>query len=222
MRTPPTHPPTHLLPDAQDALVLLRAVEVTILTGTGDRDVHAGRVPRTNARNLAQTTVGLAGQAAHTPTGNHTLHTVTLGHTDRVHVLVLGEHLVHSHLLLEQGLAVGDLGSDVTAVDLDLQHVGLLLAQVQQLDLRVGDHADDLAVLLDALQLLLLVLGVLGQLLLQAGEGFLLGLVPAPRPSAGAPTAPNVPTTSKTVHSCPCLDRANQTRGRGRDTHQFL
>lgn len=82
------------------------------------------------------------------------------------------------NLLLEQVLGEVDLVSGSSTVDLDFHHVGLLLADAQLVDLGVGDDSDDLAVLLDALKVLLDVLGV-ALLVHVAGERFLLGLVPA-------------------------------------------
>ena len=81
--------------------------------------------------------------------------------------------------LFEEGLGEVDLGRGVTAVDLDFHNVSLLQAQVELLDLRVGNHTDDRAELLDAVQLvfdiLAAVLLVLGRVL---GVGLLLALVP--------------------------------------------
>lgn len=66
---------------------------VTVLTGAGDGEAHAGRVPRADASNLAQTTVGLTGQTGHAPTGDHTLGTVSLRGTEYVDALVLRTRL---------------------------------------------------------------------------------------------------------------------------------
>ena len=62
---------------------------VSVLTGAGHREADAGRVPRADARNLAQTPVGLAGQAGHTPTGDDALGSVTLRGSQHVDALVL-------------------------------------------------------------------------------------------------------------------------------------
>jgi hypothetical protein len=77
-------------------------VEVTALTGTCHSEGHARRVPRADARNLAQTAMRLARQALDAPSCNHTLHALALGHADDVKELVLSEHGVHLDLLLEQ------------------------------------------------------------------------------------------------------------------------
>lgn len=62
---------------------------VPVLTGARHREADAGRVPRSDARNLAETTVGLARQASHAPTGDDTLGTVTLRGAEDVDALVL-------------------------------------------------------------------------------------------------------------------------------------
>ena len=50
-----------LLPDTVDLLVHLRAVEVPVLARAGHGRGDATRMPRANARNLAEAAVGLAG-----------------------------------------------------------------------------------------------------------------------------------------------------------------
>lgn len=62
---------------------------------------------------------------------------------------------------------------------LDLRHVGLLLAIANLCDLCMGEHADDRAVLLQLVQLLLDGLLAIRVLLCVSVEGLLLGLKPA-------------------------------------------
>jgi len=163
--------------NAVDLLVHLATVEVSVLTGAGDSGTDAGRVPASNTGDLAKTTVGLTGEAANTPTGGHTLITLTLGDADDVDVLVLGKDRVDIDGLLEKLLGKVHLVRDGSTVDLDLADVGLLDAKVQLADLGVGNHTDDGAELLHPSNLLgeslvgLVLLAVLG-------EGLLLGLVP--------------------------------------------
>eukprot|EP00047_Mylnosiga_fluctuans_P001240 m.219486 g.219486 ORF g.219486 m.219486 type:complete len:414 (-) comp10174_c0_seq1:18-1259(-) len=165
------------LADAVDLLVLLRAVVEAVLTSAGHGVLDARRMPRANAGHLAQTLVGLAGQLADTPTVGDTLETVTLGDTDDVDLLVLLEDSRDANLLLEVLLDPVDLLLDGAAVDLDLGQVGLLGAEGQLVHLSVGEDADDLAVLDNAVQLLLeLLLALLGgQVLGVLGESLLLG-----------------------------------------------
>merc|ERR1712187_413760 len=92
----------------------------------------------------------LTGETSHAPTGDDTVDSATLGDTDDVDHLVLGEDIGHADLLLKQVLAEVDLGINVSSVDLDLLEVCLLLADLSLLDLRVDQQADNLAVLLRA------------------------------------------------------------------------
>mmetsp|Transcript_20372 Transcript_20372/g.50855 ORF Transcript_20372/g.50855 Transcript_20372/m.50855 type:complete len:208 (+) Transcript_20372:446-1069(+) len=150
---------------------------VPVLPSAGHLVPHAGRVPGANAGNLAQATVRLAWEALDAPAGDNTLVPVTLGGTQHVDELALSEDGVHGHLLLEQGLGELHLGVDVTTVDLDLQHVGHLLAQAQEGRLGVSHDADEVSVGGQVgqagfeLAVEVLSSGVLG-------EGLLLGVVP--------------------------------------------
>jgi hypothetical protein len=63
---------------ASHLLVDLCAMVEAVLTSARHAPLQAGRVPRSHARHLAQTTMSLAGQAGHTPAGHHTLGTATL------------------------------------------------------------------------------------------------------------------------------------------------
>mmetsp|Transcript_26813 Transcript_26813/g.58434 ORF Transcript_26813/g.58434 Transcript_26813/m.58434 type:complete len:397 (+) Transcript_26813:764-1954(+) len=167
------------LAELVDLLVDLSTVMVTVLTGAANGVRNAGRMPRSDTSDLTQTTMGLAGQTGDAPTGNHALVTATTGTADDVDHLVLGEHGVHGHLLLEKLGGEVNLGGGITTVHLDLHDVGLLLLQVLHLaDLGVADGADHGAVLADQSKVLLegaLTIGVLESSL---GESLLLGLVP--------------------------------------------
>lgn len=167
-----------LLANAQHTLVDLGTVMVTLLTGTRDSELNAGRVPRTDTGDLAETTVSLAGKTGDTPTGNDTDETVTLGGSAGIKNLALTEDLLDGDLLLEQTVGEVNLAGDVTTVDLDLHQVGNLLAKSQLLGLGVGQDADDSGVLLDALQLLSDDLRLGSGLLGVLGEGLALGAVP--------------------------------------------
>lgn len=104
---------------------------------------------------------------------------MTLGDTEDVDVVVDGEHRSDGHGALEEGAGEVDLGGDVSSVDLDLDEVSLLLAQLEQLDLGVGQHADHVGVLLQAGKLGVDVLvGLIGNAASIAVERFLLGTVP--------------------------------------------
>mmetsp|Transcript_3519 Transcript_3519/g.10921 ORF Transcript_3519/g.10921 Transcript_3519/m.10921 type:complete len:285 (-) Transcript_3519:41-895(-) len=152
---------------------------VSVLTGARHRVAHVGRMPRTDASNLAQTLVSLAGQTGGSPTGGHTLETLTLGHTDDVDVLTLREDGADRDGLLEEAAGKVALLRDSATVDLDLHDVSLLLAEVDLADLGVADHTHHAAVLADASELSIdAAATAVEHLLLVLGEGLLLAVVP--------------------------------------------
>eukprot|EP00052_Salpingoeca_macrocollata_P004339 m.40748 g.40748 ORF g.40748 m.40748 type:complete len:394 (-) comp14147_c0_seq1:75-1256(-) len=163
--------PVHLL-------VELGAVVEAVLAGAGHGVGHAGGMPCANARDLAQTLVRLARQLGGAPAVGHTLKAVALGHAQHINHLVLLKHGAHGHLLLQVLLSVRHLVGHAATVDLDLHQVRLLLSQVDLVNLGVGEHTHDRAVLGDALQLVLKRLLVRGHLLGVLGERLLLGLAP--------------------------------------------
>jgi len=131
-------------------------------------------MPGTNAGNLAETAVGLAGKALDAPTVDDTLETVTLGDGADVAGLGLGEDGVNTNLLLEELLGHLDLSLDVATVDLDLLDVGLLDldASVTELaELGVGNNADGVSLGDEGLE----GAGLSDLALLGASEGLSLG-----------------------------------------------
>jgi len=136
-------------------------------------------MPGTNTGDLAETLVSLAWEFLGVPSGSDSVVTATLGDTDGVDHLVLGEDGVDVDLLLEVVFAPVDLLGDGATVDLDLDEVGLLLAKRQTLHLGVADGTDRDGVLLEKGQiaingllaiLALPLLGGLGESLLLGGE----------------------------------------------------
>ena len=124
--------------------------------------------------------MGLAGQAGDTPTSYDTLETLTLGNSDNVDLLILGENRVDSDFLLKEGLCKVYLGLRVgTSVDLDFHNVSLLDTESKLLDLRVGNHTDNGAELGNAVKFVLNVLSTI-LLVLECvlGVSLFLGLVP--------------------------------------------
>uniref|UniRef100_A0A182JAU2 Uncharacterized protein n=1 Tax=Anopheles atroparvus TaxID=41427 RepID=A0A182JAU2_ANOAO len=117
----------------------LRAMMVTLLTGTGHGERDTRRMPRTDTSDLAQTLVRLARQLLRMPTAGHTLETLALGDGHAVNHLVLAEHLRHRDRLLEVLLHPVHLILDGATVQLDLDDVGLLLALLDQTNLEVGN-----------------------------------------------------------------------------------
>ena len=71
---------------------------------------------------------------------------MTLGHSDDVDHLVLGEHLADGHLLLEVLTGKVDLVGDGATVQLDFHDMSLLLAAFQEGLLGVTDHTDNLEI----------------------------------------------------------------------------
>jgi len=167
-----------LLANTQHTLVDLGTVMVTLLTGTGNTHRHSGRMPCTDTGDLAQTSVGFAGKAGDTPTRDDTSISVTTGSSANIQTLTLGKDGGHRDFLLEERLGEVDLGGNISTVDLHLEQVSNLLAELELADLGVSQHANNLAVLLDAVQLGGDLLRLLSSLLGVLREGLLLGRVP--------------------------------------------
>jgi len=151
---------------------------VTVLTSTGNSPLHVVRMPCSDTGDLSETLVRLSRQLLCSPTGSNTLVTLTLGNGDNVDNLVLLEDGVDGDRLLKEITGEVDLLLNRTTVDLDLHQVRLLLLKRGLADLRVGEDADDGAVLLDAVKLVGDILSSVGVLLGVLGERLLLGLVP--------------------------------------------
>merc|ERR1719469_538385 len=132
-----------LLSDAVYLLVHLRTMKVTTLTHARHGSAHTGWMPGTDTRHLPQTTMGLPGKACNTPTSDHTLHTVTLGDSKDINVLILSKDTINRNLLLEEGFREINLLPGVfSTIDLDFRNVRLLDPQVKELHLRVRDHSN--------------------------------------------------------------------------------
>jgi len=204
--------------NTKNALVDFGSVEVTLLTSTCNTDVHTGRMPCTNARNLAQTTVGLSGETSDTPTGDHTLETLTFASTADIHGFTLGENVGHRYLLLEKALGIVNLVGNGTTVDLDFGQVSSLLSELDLADLGVCQHAHDGGIVLNALQLGSNFLGLLSNLLGVLGECLSLGVVPVLVESAsdliGQVTSPNGGEGTETVGGGYIANNTNDDHGR--------
>jgi len=157
--------------DAQHSLVDLGTVMVALLTSAGDGESNASRMPGTDTGDLAETSVSLAGKTGDAPTRNHTGETMTASGGTDIQTLALSEDVAALDLLLEQTASKVNLGGNGgTAVDLDLEKIGDLLAELQLADLGMGDHADNVAILLDVVDVLFNVLWLLSSLLGILGE----------------------------------------------------
>ena len=169
--------------EAVDLLVEVGTVVVTVLTSTSDGEGDTFGMPRADAGNLAETTMGLAGEGGNTPTVDDTFETVTAGDGADVTGFGLLEDGVDTDLLFEETFGHLDLILDGATVDLDFLDEGLLGADAVVAELAVlgvGDDTDDSGVLFEAAD------GVgasddtgLGVLrAAEAGEGLLLALLP--------------------------------------------
>lgn len=209
-----------MLGHSVDLLVNFRAVVVTELTSAANSVAHVGRVPASDATNSSPTSMGLLLQVLHAVTLDDSSNSLTLGDSDHVDVLVLLEDLIDAHFLFEQALREVDLLLSVTAVDLDFEDVVLLLAEVELVELGVGDHTHDLAILDDALELsldvgsFLVLRGVLG-------EGLLLRVHPVFVETAksvfGQLRGPDGGEGAEAAGSLDVADDAHNHDGRGFD-----
>ena len=192
---------------------------VTHLTSTSDGESNAGRMPGTDTGDLAETTMGLTRKTGDSPTRDDTVVSVTLGGSTDVKRLTLSEDGADWDLLFEKALRKVNLGGSITTVDLDLHQVGNLLAKSELLDLGVSKNADNLAVSLDALELSLNILWLLGSTLGVLGEGLLLGTVPVLVESASKiirkMVSPDGCEGAKTVRSGDVSDNTNDDHRRG-------
>ena len=167
--------------DSVDLLVDLSSVMVTILTSSSDRPLDGSGMPGTDTGDLAETSMRLTVETGHAESLDHTAVTLTAGDTDGVDALGHLEDVTDLDLAGELASAEVDLVSDGATVDLDLEDVGLVLAELQLADLGGAKGADDGGVLLNALKIALG--GVLAVLVLVLAvdvlaEGLLLGLSP--------------------------------------------
>lgn len=144
------------LADAVDLFVELSSVVVAELAGAGHSPGHSGGMPGSDTAHLAVTTMGFLLQMLNSEPLHDSTKPFTLGYSDDIDVLILGEHGGDIDLFLEQALAEVDLLLGVfTTVDLDLEDVVLLLGDaLDQVHLSVADGTDHGAVLGHALELL--------------------------------------------------------------------
>jgi hypothetical protein len=105
-------------------------------------------------------------------------NSLTTCNSNHIDLLVLSEHLIDIHGLFKEIVGVLDFLVDCATIDLDFENVILLLAEVKLIHLGMDDDTDDGAILLDAVELDLNVVGVLGDLLLVLWECLLLGVQP--------------------------------------------
>lgn len=167
--------------NSEDLVVDHSSGVVTILTVAGHSRLDGSWMPSTDTADLSQTSVSLTRQALGAETLDQALETVTSGNTNGVHDVVVSEDLANLDLLLELAVGKVDLLGGVTTVNLDLQDVGLVLAELQETDLGGNENTNDRAVLLDAFKVALDGAGALGVFLESVSvlaERLLLGIGP--------------------------------------------
>lgn len=110
-----------------------------------------------------------------------TLESFALGDTNDIDHFVLGKDLLDGHLLFEMLTGKVDFISNASTVQLDFHDVSLLLAASQQLLLSVANHTDNLAILLDLIEILLnfFLANIILPFKTSLSKGLLLGLGPS-------------------------------------------
>mmetsp|Transcript_167332 Transcript_167332/g.296284 ORF Transcript_167332/g.296284 Transcript_167332/m.296284 type:complete len:286 (-) Transcript_167332:69-926(-) len=156
---------------------------VATLASPRHLELNARRVPRANAGNFPEATVGFASQASAAPTSDDTVEALTLAGANDINHFILRKDISNFDLLLEETHCKINFLLHRASVDLNLLDVGLLLSNLHFRDLGVADHANDLAVLLRPGNFgghgrALTTLGRILPTLLILREGLLLGLVP--------------------------------------------
>lgn len=169
-------------------------------------------MPSSDTSNLSVTSVRLLLEMPDSPSVHDTLESVTLGDSNNIDNLVLSEDVIDSDLLLEEAVGEVDLiSSSLSTIDLDFEDVVLLLSEVGEVVLSVGNSSHDGGVLFDSVELDFNFLGILG-LSLIAREGFLLGLNPVlVEPAEGSLVEMVGPDSSKGSESSGGLDVSDQS-----------
>ncbi len=159
-------------------LVDFSAVMVSRLTSTGNGIANLRWVPSSDTTNFAQTFVGFTWKTGYAPARNNAFETVTFVDSMGVEHFVLLEDRADGNVLLEQTRCEVNLGRNVPTINLDFHDMCFLLAQLDFLDLGVGNDADDGAMVLDALDFGIKIFFVLRNLFCVLGVRLLLGCVP--------------------------------------------
>jgi len=123
-------------------------------------------MPGSNTSDFSITSVGFLLQVSHTPSLYNSSKSLSLGHINHVHNLILTEDLIDSDFLLEESVGEVDLITDSFApVDLDLEDIVFLLSDVgKQVVLGMGNSSDHCTVLSDSVELDFNSLGVFRRL----------------------------------------------------------
>eukprot|EP00736_Rhodelphis_marinus_P002706 Rmarinus@m.23776 len=209
------------LSEAVNLLVDFSTVVVTILTCATNTVRNTSRMPGSDTSNLAETLVSLARKLFGAPTVSDTLRSVTLRNANDIDHLVLIKHSIDSEFLLEETVREVNLVLNGPAIHLKLDEMGLALAEVNLANLSVGEHANDLAVLLDRTKIVLDGLATIGIVLRVLGKGMLFRLVPVLVESAtaliGNMLGPHRLQRTETTRSLNVSNNTNHNHRRGFD-----
>merc|ERR1719199_810071 len=84
-----------------DLLVDLGSVEVTLITSSSNSPLNGRWMPSTDTGNLSETSMGLSWESGDTESLDNTSGSVTLGNSNGINHLVVGEDLTDGDLVLE-------------------------------------------------------------------------------------------------------------------------
>lgn len=210
------------LSDSVDLLSDLSSVVITVVTSSGDSPLGVGWMPGSDTSDSSVTSVSLSWQKSGSPSFGDTGGSVTLGDSQNIDNLSVLENVVDLDFLLKELNGVVNLLSSVSSsVDLDLNDVSGLGAQVRDLFwLGVSNESDDTTVLLDSVNSSLEALvAVLGQVL---GEGLLaLGSIPvlvvSSQEGLAQSVRPNGGQSSESSWSVDVTDDTDSSHWRGFD-----
>lgn len=164
--------------NSEDLMVDLGSVIVTEDTRSGNSPLDCRWMPGTNTTDLSVTSSRLDWKSRDTVSLDNTLGTLTSGDRDGINHLGILEDFSDGDFVLELGYTPVNLLSDGSSVNLDLHKVSLSLSKLDLLDLSGAENSDDLAVLLDSLEIsvdMLVGVSLLFVLLGVVGESLLLG-----------------------------------------------
>lgn len=126
-----------------DLLVLFSSVMVSELSSSGNGPSDSRWMPGTDTTDSSETSMSLSGEFFDTESLDDSGEPVTLGGSDDIHQLEVGEDLVDSDLFFQKTFCEVDFVRDVSTVDLDFKDVGFFGSVVQQLGLCVANQSNN-------------------------------------------------------------------------------
>lgn len=109
-----------------DLLVLFGPVVVSHLTSPGNGPLDPGGMPRSDAADLSESSVGLSGELLAAESLDDSAESFSFGGTEHIDGLEILENLIDCDFLLEETIAELDFVLNGSSVDLDLVDIGLL------------------------------------------------------------------------------------------------